>query len=100
MSRTMWIIIALMIVTYIPRLLPFLMISDKKLPPKLSQFLEYVPYVALGALIIPGAIDSIPGHPLATAVGLTFAFLYSYLKGGMIITIVGGIIATYIVLII
>jgi len=100
MSKTMWIILGLMIVTYIPRLLPFLIISNKKLPGKLRQFLEYVPYAALGALIIPGAINTIPGHPLATAVGLSFAFLYSYLKGGMIITVVGGIIATYIILVI
>ncbi len=98
MSKTMWIILALMVVTYIPRLLPFVLISDKKLPDKLNRFLEYVPYAALGALIIPGALSTIPGHPIATGVGLAFAFLYSYLKGGMIITVVGGIIATYIVL--
>lgn len=99
MSKTMWIIIGLMVVTYIPRLLPFLMISGKTLPKKVTSFLEYVPYAALGALIIPGALSTIPDHPLATGVGLCFAFIYSYFKGGMIITVVGGIAATYLVLI-
>lgn len=99
MTKTMWIIVALMVVTYIPRVLPFLMLSDRKLPDKLTQFLEYVPYTALGALIIPSALTTIPDHPLATGVGLTFAFLYSYLKGGIIITVIGGILVTYIMLI-
>lgn len=99
MTNTMWIIMALMLVTYIPRVLPFLMLSDRKLPAKLTQFLEYVPYTALGALIIPGALTTIPDHPLATGVGLTFAFLYAYLKGGIIITVIGGILVTYIMLI-
>lgn len=99
MSKTMWIIIGLMIVTYIPRLLPFILISGKKLPSKLTQFLEYVPYAALGALIIPGALTSVPDHPIATGIGLTFALIYSYFKGGMIITVIGGILATYLVLI-
>ena len=97
MSKTMWLIIGLMIVTYIPRLLPFILISNKKLPSKLTSFLEYVPYAALGALIIPGALTSVSGQPFATSVGLTFALIYSYFKGGMIITVIGGILATYIV---
>ena len=98
MSKTMWIIIGLMIVTYIPRLLPFILISNKKLPSKLTSFLEYVPYAGLGALIIPGALTTIPDHPFATGAGLAFALVYSYIKGGMIISVVGGIIVTYIVL--
>lgn len=99
MSDVMMIVIGTMIVTYIPRLLPFILISDKPLPAKVLKFLEYVPYAALGALIIPGAINAIPDAPLAGAGGLIFAAVYSYKKGGMIVSVVGGILATYIILI-
>jgi len=98
MSEVMWIIVGMMVVTYIPRLLPFLLISGKELPAKVTQFLTYVPYTALGALIIPGAITAIPDAPIAVAVGLLFAAVYSYVKGGMIVSVVGGIMATYVVL--
>lgn len=99
MSEVMWIIIGMMVVTFIPRLIPFLLISGKELPPKVTQFLNYVPYAALGALIIPGAINAIPDAPLAAAAGLIFAAVYSYVKGGMIVSVVGGIAATYVVLV-
>lgn len=98
MTKIMWIIIGTMIVTYIPRVLPFILISGKPLPRKVIVFLEYVPYAALGALILPGAINAIPDNPLAAACGLAFAGLYSYLKGGMIISVIGGIGVTYLVL--
>ncbi len=98
MSNVMWIVLGMMLVTYIPRLVPFLLISGRVLPKKVTQFLEYVPYAALGALIIPGAISAIPDAPFAAAAGLVFAAVYSYLKGGMIVSVVGGILATYFIL--
>lgn len=98
MSNVMWIILGMMVVTFIPRLVPFILISDKGLPKKVTQFLEYVPYAALGALIIPGAISAIPDAPIAAAAGLIFAAVYSYIKGGMIVSVVGGILVTYLVL--
>lgn len=98
MSDVMWIVFGMMVVTFIPRLIPFILISGKELPRKVTQFLEYVPYAALGALIIPGAISAIPDAPIAAAAGLIFAAVYSYIKGGMIVSVVGGIAITYLVL--
>lgn len=100
MSDIMWIVVGMMIVTFIPRLIPFLVVSNRTIPKRLAQFLEYVPYTALGALIIPGAIRAIPESPLAASAGILFAVVYSYIKGGMIISVVGGIFIAYIVLVI
>jgi len=98
MSEVMMIIIGMTIVTYIPRLIPFLIINGKPLPNKLRQFLNYVPYTALGALIIPSAIDAIPNKPIVSIVGLSFAACYSYVKGGIIITVIGTIGIVYLLL--
>lgn len=100
MSDVMWIVFGMMAVTFIPRFLPFVMMTDKPLPRKVKKFLEYVPYAALGALIIPGAINAIPEAPLAVMAGMAFAVIYSLIRGGMIISIVGGILAAYLVLMI
>ena len=100
MSDVMWIVLGMMIVTYVPRLIPFVVISGQNLPDKVKQFLGYVPYAALGALIIPGAVSAIPQVPLAAGAGLAFAGIYSYFRGGMIVSVVGGIFATYGVLMI
>jgi len=86
-------------VTYIPRLIPFLLISDRELPIKLKKFLDYVPLTALGALIIPGAIQSIPERPEVSAIGIGFAILYSYFRGGIIVTVVGTIFIAYLLMV-
>lgn len=93
------IILGMMIVTYIPRLIPFITFSNKKLPPKLKQFLEYIPYAALGALIIPGSFNAIPSLPIAGILGLLCAGIYSYIKGGIIISVLGSMAIAYLILV-
>jgi len=98
MSKVMLLIIGMAIVTYIPRVIPFLTISNKELPHKLKLFLEFVPYTALGALLMPGVITAIPNQPLISLAGLSFACFYSWKKGGMIVPVVGSILVVFILL--
>ncbi|SHI40994.1 Branched-chain amino acid transport protein (AzlD) [Dethiosulfatibacter aminovorans DSM 17477] len=99
MNNIMFIILGMMIATYLPRLVPFMLISGKPLPLKVKRFLEYVPYTALGALIIPGALGAVPERPVASVLGLGFAVAYSYLRGGIIVTVAGSIATVYLVLV-
>lgn len=91
MSNVYVLILGMFIVTYLPRLLPFFLVSGKKLPSKLEEFLRYIPYTALGALIIPGFIDAIPGHKIVAAVGITIAFMLSFIKNSIVIPVLGSI---------
>ncbi|GAA0182241.1 AzlD domain-containing protein [Clostridium sediminicola] len=95
MNNIIWIILGMMLVTYIPRLLPFIIISEDNIPPKLRKFLNYVPYTALGALIIPGAFSATPGVPLASLAGLAFAIIYSWFKGGIFVPVIGSVLITF-----
>ncbi len=52
----LWIILGMAIVTYLPRLLPAVMVGRIKLPPWMERWLKCVPYAALAALIIPGIL--------------------------------------------
>ncbi|MCG8482634.1 MAG: AzlD domain-containing protein [Clostridia bacterium] len=101
MNDQLWVtIVGMMLVTFIPRLVPFLMVSERQLPPKLQQFLEYIPYTALGALVIPGVFNAIPDMPAVSIAGIGFAFFYGWYKGGLIIPVLGSILIVFLILLI
>ena len=94
-----WLIIfGMMAVTYIPRLIHVINLEDRPLPPFLRRFLQFIPYTALGALIIPGVVDATPGKPLAALAGLGTAAFCAWLKGGVILSILASILVTLIML--
>jgi len=98
MSNITLIILGMFLVTYIPRLIPFYMVSGRPLPLKLKLFLEFIPYTALGALLIPGSFTAISGMPMVSVVGLGVAFGLSWKKGGLIAPVIGAITIISIIL--
>lgn len=97
-SQLLILIAAMMLVTYLPRLLPFLLMQDLRLAPRFKRFLELIPFTALGALILPGVLSSVPGEPVAIAAGISFAVIWAWYKGGMMIPVAGAIGIVYFVL--
>jgi len=98
MNSHMLLIISMMFVTYIPRLLPFILILEKKLPSRLVKFLQFIPYTALWAMIIPGLFSAIPEMPQAGILGISFSFIYAWYKGGIIIPVLGSILVAFLML--
>jgi branched-subunit amino acid transport protein len=43
-------------VTYLPRLLPILLLSSKKLPPLVVAWLRFVPVAVLSAMLLPSLV--------------------------------------------
>jgi branched-subunit amino acid transport protein len=62
MSIELALILGMSAATMIPRILPALFAGRLTPPRKIRQFLEAVPYAALGALILPGVITSDIAH--------------------------------------
>lgn len=50
-TRFILIILGTMIVTYIPRMLPLVLLSKTKLPKRVEKFLDYIPIAILGAIL-------------------------------------------------
>ena len=50
------------LVTFIPRMIPFLVGRDMQLPVWIRRWLSFFPYAALGALIFPGILTVIDGR--------------------------------------
>lgn len=92
------LIVGMMVVTFFPRYLPFVTISKWNLPGFVKKFLGFIPYAALGTLILPGAVMAIPGFPWAAIVGIIAAILFSWFRREIILTVVISIFAAYLVL--
>ncbi|OEU71045.1 MAG: branched-chain amino acid ABC transporter [Desulfovibrio sp. S3730MH75] len=51
-----FIIIGMMVVTYVPRVLPVLALSSRELPPLVIRWLGYVPTAVLSAMLVPSLL--------------------------------------------
>lgn len=89
------LIVGMMLVTYIPRLLPLLAVSQRALHPLLRRFLTYIPCTVLGALIMSGIIQAEPGMTGATLGGIAVAAVCSWLRGGLVVSVLAGIAAGF-----
>ncbi len=83
---------AMALVTMTPRILPFFAFDADKLPPVMKRFLDFIPFTVLGALILPGGIEGIGGHPLLSALCLVLAGLIAWLKNGIILPVMGAVV--------
>lgn len=92
--------LGMLVVTYLPRLMPFLIGRKSNKQGWLQRFLKYIPCTALGALIIPGAFEAIPEMPMAGIAGLCFALVYSYFKKNVIVAVLGAVAVSYVILVI
>lgn len=92
------LILGMSLVTYLPRMLPLYLPQRGKLSAFTRRFLRNIPYAALGALIIPGLLGALPGHPFVLSAGTFSAVLLSWRFGGFIWPVVGAVACTSLLL--
>ncbi|MBH9966457.1 AzlD domain-containing protein [Rossellomorea oryzaecorticis] len=90
-NAVIWMIIGMAVVTYIPRMLPFIVFKGKELPPFLQGVLKNVPFAVLGALIFPSILLIQEGNLLFGLVGTAAAFLLAFLGANVIVVVIGAI---------
>lgn len=90
------IIILMGVVTYLPRLIPMYLVDVEKIPGKIKLFLSFIPYAALGALILPGSISAVNGKPIVSALGIASAVIIAWFNSNIIVTVLLTVIATFI----
>ena len=90
-----WIIILMGAVTYLPRLIPMYLIDVERIPGRLKLFLSFIPYAALGALILPGSISAVGGKPVVSALGIASAVIIAWFNSNIIITVLLTVLATF-----
>jgi branched-subunit amino acid transport protein len=76
------------LVTYLPRLIPFLFAREIRLPACVHKWLKFFPYAALGALIFPGILTAVPGRPaLAAGAGILAAVCALFIRNITVIVV-------------
>lgn len=91
MTDNLWQVVLLMgAVTYIPRMLPFVLIGDMNLPPRVSAFLRFIPFAALSSLVFPKAFFS-TGSPESAAAGCAVSVALALLRLNIMVVVLGGI---------
>ncbi|GEL06780.1 AzlD domain-containing protein [Salisediminibacterium halotolerans] len=86
-----WLILGMGAVTFIPRVLPFIVLKTEGWPAWAKRMLSRVPYAVLGALIFPGILY-IQEDIRFGILGGTAAVLMAW-KGAPLIAVIGGAIA-------
>lgn len=95
MNNNLIIIAGMALVTYIPRMIPFIIMGDMKLPKKVDRFLSLIPFALLSALIFPGVFTS-TGNITTALIGLAVCIAAALKKLNPTLVVVLGIIAVLI----
>ncbi len=98
MNKIMLLILGMMIVTYVPRALPFYIVEKLNFSEQMKKSLTYIPYAALGAMVIPDGFTAIEGHPFISTLSLIVVIILSSIKENLFISVVGSVLFAYIAL--
>ena len=89
-TTLLFVVVMMAAVTYLPRMIPLVLLGEVKLSPFFKSFLRNIPFAVLGALIFPGIITS-TGKPLSAMVGGLAAVILAFFRLNLIIVVFGGI---------
>ena len=89
------IIIGMALVTFIPRILPVFVMDAISFPSWLKKWLKAIPYAALGALIFPGIMTTIPDKPWIGFVAGIAAIILAWLRVHIIVVVLCAIGVVY-----
>lgn len=92
------IILGMALVTYLPRLLPLLFLTDKQLNPRLENFLQYIPLTSLSILLVRGVLTSSKELLIPSMIGILLAGIVSYFKENLILAVLISIISSFLVI--
>ncbi len=90
-------ILAAMVVTWVPRILPFVLTKGKSLPPLALRFLRFLPLSIIFALTLSSVVDERVGHfprflPIETIALLPTFFVVLKTKNILLAVIVGVVV--------
>lgn len=94
MNNLWLVVIGMSLVTYLPRMIPMVILQELKLPKFFKRFLGFIPFAALGALIFPGIIYSTPSIESAIFGGVVSVILALF-RVNLIFVVFSGIIGVY-----
>jgi|SRR5690625_4258184 len=89
------IIIGMAIVTMIPRIIPAFIVNKLLFKDWVNNWLQAIPYAALGALIFPGILSVVEGKPHIGLIGGIVAIILAYIGLNVVLVVLGAIGTIY-----
>lgn len=90
------LILAMALVTYLPRLIPLMVLKKRQTNENIKLFLTFIPYTSLSILIIRGILTSDSDMKIPTIIGIVTASYIAYTQNNLIFSVMGGIVAAFI----
>lgn len=92
------IILASALVTWLPRILPFVLTQNKSLPPRMVKFLSFLPITIIFALTLSSIMDeevgSLPNLLPVESLALIPTFLVVLRTKNILLAVVVGVLTT------
>lgn len=95
MNRLFFLVLSMAVVTYLPRMAPMVLLKNIKLPGFIKTFLEFIPYAALGALIVPGILTS-TGDIKSALAGTVVSTVLALFRMNTMFVVLGGVLGVFI----
>lgn len=89
------IIIGMALVTIIPRILPAFIVNKFIFHDWVNNWLQAIPYAALGALIFPGILSVKEDDPKIGLLGGLVAIILAYVGLNVVFVVIGAILTVY-----
>lgn len=97
-TSVLLIILVAALVTWLPRVLPFVLTQNKSLPPKLVKFLSFLPITIIFALTLSSIMDeevgSLPNLLPVESLALLPTFLVVLRTKNILLAVVVGVLTT------
>jgi branched-subunit amino acid transport protein len=92
MSTDFILVLGMSVVTMIPRMVPAFLAGRWTPPRRVRQWLDAVPYAALGALIVPGIFQSDPGDLTTGAAAAVAALVAALLRAPVFVVGIASVV--------
>ena len=90
-TEILLMILGMTLVTYIPRMLPAVLLEKLHFGPKTEKFLQLIPYTAMAALLFPGIVTMDPARPYIGLAGGAAAALLAWRRLPVIVCVLAAI---------
>lgn len=87
--------LSMALVTYVPRMLPFVLIDKMRFSPRMERFLRLIPYTAMAALIFPGVLSVDAVRPWVGLLGGAAAAVLGLRKRSAIVCVLAAIAVVF-----
>lgn len=91
------LILAMALVTFLPRALPALLVGRLHFGARTEKFLRLIPYTAMTALIFPGLLTVDAARPWIGLVGGAVAAILAYFKCPLMLCVLAAIGSNFLI---